>query len=63
MLWPLAGFGIGYLETTTLMMIEFFNSIAEGKACESDFRVGVQNCKVMDVMLKSAEKCERVEVE
>lgn len=63
MLWPLSGFGIGYPETPTLTMIEFFNAIAEGKQSASDFRTGLNNCRVMDAILKSAEQGTRVEVE
>jgi predicted dehydrogenase len=62
MLWPLSGFGIGYSETTVFMMSEFLNCISENKRSTSDFRVGLQNCRIMDAILKSAQLDSRVAV-
>ena len=62
LLWPLAGFGIGYPETTILMMNEFLNEIADGGKQTTDFKEGWRNCKIMDAVLASAASGKRVKV-
>jgi hypothetical protein len=50
MLWPFDGFGVGCPEHLTLVKIKYINALAEGKPSASDFRVGLENCRVMDAI-------------
>ncbi len=62
MLWPLAGFGLGYPETTLLMIHEFLQDIANNRKNSTDFDMGYKNCLVMDAVLESAEKGKQIHI-
>jgi predicted dehydrogenase len=62
-LWPLSGFGVGYPETTILMMNEFLECISEKKENPTNFRAGYENCAIMDAVLESAQKGKKIKVQ
>jgi predicted dehydrogenase len=53
-LWPLAGFGTGYLESTLILLRDFFWSIADGSPVAPDFEDGWRICEIMDAIVRSS---------
>jgi predicted dehydrogenase len=53
-LWPLAGFGTGYLESTLLLLRDFYSAIADDSSVAPDFEDGWRICQIMDAIVQSS---------
>jgi predicted dehydrogenase len=54
-LWPIPGFGVGYLEVKTIECHEFIRAIVEGRPAEPDFRDGYEIELIAEAMARSSE--------
>jgi predicted dehydrogenase len=53
LLWPLAGFGLGFPEPIIVMMNEFLEELGGGPRQSTGFEAGVKNSRVMDAVVCS----------
>jgi predicted dehydrogenase len=53
-LWPIAGLGSGYLETTAIQIRDFVNAIVTGSPARPNFADGARVQQVIDAVIASS---------